>query len=226
MEYRGGHSNTNHFLRYLWSSGNQYQRICLRGRWNFIGATWKSGELEDRLFWLEPSDSIEEEENEKTLKIAGLSRPMVLASAISDFKALHPEYVVEYIDYAELYGDQALQQLQIDLIQGNAPDLLFVNGLPFEAYVSRGILENLYEWIDADNSVNRNDFTGNLIRELESADHNLYRIPQSYSIVTTVGTQEVAGSRTEWTYKSINDELENNKKFCRHFMGRQESHLF
>lgn len=191
----------------------------------FIGATWKSGELEDRLFWLEPSDSIEEEENEKTLKIAGLSRPMVLASAISDFKALHPEYVVEYIDYAELYGDQALQQLQIDLIQGNAPDLLFVNGLPFEAYVSRGILENLYEWIDADNSVNRNDFTGNLIRELESADHNLYRIPQSYSIVTTVGTQEVAGSRTEWTYKSINDELENNKKVLSAFYGETRESL-
>ena len=191
----------------------------------FIGATWKSGELEDRLFWLEPSDSIEEEKNEKTLKIAGLSRPMVLASAISDFKALHPEYVVEYIDYAELYGDQALQQLQIDLIQGNAPDLLFVNGLPFEAYVSRGILENLYEWIDADNSVNRNDFTGNLIRELESADHNLYRIPQSYSIVTTVGTQEVAGSRTEWTYKSINDELENNKKVLSAFYGETRESL-
>lgn len=129
----------------------------MRWKWNFVGSTWKSGELEDRLFWLEPSDGIEEAASEKTLRIAGLSRPMVLASAISDFKALHPEYTVEYIDYAELYGDQASQRLQIDLIQGNAPDLLFVNGLPFEAYANRGILENLYEWIDADDSVNRDD---------------------------------------------------------------------
>lgn len=191
----------------------------------FVGSTWKSGELEDRLFWLEPSDGIEEAASEKTLRIAGLSRPMVLASAISDFKALHPEYIVEYIDYAELYGDQASQRLQIDLIQGNAPDLLFVNGLPFEAYANRGILENLYEWIDADDSVNRDDFTDNLMKELESADHNLYRIPQSYSIVTTAGTQAVAGSRTEWTYKAINDELANNKKILSAFYGEPRESL-
>ena len=91
----------------------------------FVGAAWKSGELEDRLFRLSPSDAPEEAGNETVLKIAGLGRPMVLSSAIADFKALRPEYTAEYTDYAELYGDQALQQLQIDLTQANAPDVLF-----------------------------------------------------------------------------------------------------
>ena len=104
---------------------------------------------------------------------------MVLSSAIADFKALRPECTVEYMDYAELYGDQALQQFQIDLTQGNAPDLLFVNGLPFEAYVNRGLLENLYPLIDTDDSVQRGGFTKNLLTELESKNYNLYQIPQS-----------------------------------------------
>lgn len=191
----------------------------------FVGATWKSGELEDRLFWLEPSDGAEAPENEKNLKIAGLSRPMVLASAISDFKALHPEYTVEYMDYAELYGEQAIQQLQIDLTQADAPDLLFVNGLPLETYANRGLLENLYEWIDADDSVSRDDFTKNLIKELASYDHKLYQIPQSYSIVTTAGTQQAAGSRSAWTYATVNDELANHKSVLSAFYGEERDSL-
>ena len=142
---------------------------------SFVGATWKSGELEDRLFWLSPSEEPEDLGSERVLKIAGLGRPMVLSSAIADFKALRPECTVEYTDYAERYGEQALQQLQIDLTQGNAPDLLFLNGLPFEAYGKRGLLEDLYPLIDADESVDRGDFTENLLSELESSEHSFFR---------------------------------------------------
>ena len=203
---------------------NNISAFACIGNGTFLGATWKSGELQDRLFWLEPSDG-EEIENEKILRIAGLSRPMVLSSAIADFKALRPDCTVEYMDYAELYGDQALQQLQIDLTQGNAPDLLFVNGLPFEAYVNRGLLENLYSLIDADDSVQRGDFTKNLLTELESKNFNLYQIPQSYSIVTTAGTQTLAGSRSNWTYAAINDELAQNRSILSAFYGEARESL-
>ena len=76
---------------------------------SFVGAAWKSGELEDRLFWLSPSDALEEANSEKVLKLAGLGRPMVLSSAIADFKELRPEYTVEYTDYAELYRESAVR---------------------------------------------------------------------------------------------------------------------
>lgn len=191
---------------------------CLGGG-TYLGAAWKSGELEDRLFWLSPSDGAPGAEAGKVLRIAGLSRPMVLSPAISDFKALRPEYTVEYTDYAELYGDQALQQLQVDLMHGNAPDLLFLNGLPFETYAKRGLLENLYPLIDADDSVSRDDFTENLLTELESYDRSLYRLPQSYSIVTTAGTKAAAGSRTEWTYAAVNDELAESETLLSAFYG-------
>ena len=153
------------------------------------------------------------------MKLAGLSRPMVLSSAIADFKALCPEYTVEYTDYAELYGNQALQQLQLNLMQGNAPDLLFVNGLPFELYGKRDLLENLYAWMDADDSCASTDFTQNLLKALESAEHKLYQMPQSYSIVTTAGLRDLAGSRSDWTYAAVNEELANSKTLLSAFYG-------
>ncbi len=198
--------------------------VCLKDS-TFLGATWKSGELEDRLFWLDPTDAAQTDDDEKILRIAGNSRAMVISAAISDFKALCPEYTVEYIDYKERYGDQALQQLQLDLIQENAPDLLFVNGLPLEAYISRGLLENLYEWIDADDSVTRDDFTGNLLAQMESHDHNLYQLPQSYSIVTTACMQARGGAEAGWTFATVNEEMEENEGLLSVFYGEPQESL-
>ena len=198
---------------------NNISAFASLGNGVFLGAAWKSGELQDRLFRLEPSEEAAEPGNDRVLKLAGLSRPMVLSTAIADFKALRPEYTVEYTDYAALYGDQALQQLQLDLMQGNAPDLLFVNGLPFAQYGKRGLLENLYAWMDADDSCARTDFTQNLLKALESAEHNLYQMPQSYSIVTTAGLQDLAGSRSDWTYAAVNEALAGSKTLVSAFYG-------
>ena len=198
---------------------NNLSAFASLGNGAFLGAAWKSGELQDRLFRLEPSEEAAEPGSERILKLAGLSRPMVLSSAIADFKALRPEYTVEYTDYAELYGNQALQQLQLDLMQGNAPDLLFVNGLPFELYGKRGLLENLYAWMDADDSCASTDFAQNLLKALESAEHKLYQMPQSYSIVTTAGLRDLAGSRSDWTYAAVNEELANSKTLLSAFYG-------
>ena len=104
-------------------------------------------------------------------------------------------------------------------MQGNAPDLLFVNGLPFGLYGKRGLLENLYAWMDADDSCASTDFTQNLLKALESAEHKLYQMPQSYSIVTTAGLRDLAGSRSDWTYAAVNEELANSKTLLSAFYG-------
>ncbi len=198
-------------------SNNLSALICLEGH-TFLGATWRTGDPEDRLFRLSPGDAAQETE-EKNLRIAGLSRPMVMSTAISDFKALHPEYTVEYIDYSELYGDQAWQRVQIDLMHGDVPDLLFVNGLPSEAFAKRGLIEDLYPWVDGDEDLHREDFTENLLAALESPDQKLYMIPQSYTIVTTVGTEALAGKKESWSFSDINQAMVEDPSLLAAFPG-------
>ena len=49
-------------------------------------------------------------------------------------------------------------------------------------------------------------------------------MPQSYSIVTTAGLQNLAGSRSEWTYAAVNEELAKQQKpFCLHFTEKPGS---
>lgn len=183
---------------------------------HFLGSTWRSGEPGDRVFRLSPSDEMVQE---TVLRVAGISRPMVISSAISDFKAMYPEYTVEYTDYRELYGDQALEMLQMDLIQGEAPDVLFLSGVPTELYARRGLLDDLYPWIEQDQTLDIEDFTPNLLRALESGEKKLYQLPQSYTIATTATTRSLAGDRQSWSFADVNAAMGQNPEVQAAFYG-------
>lgn len=127
--------------------------------------------------------------------------------AVRDFSSLYPEYQVEFVDYEVQYGEQADQQLLMDLLYGQSPDLLFVNGLPYEVYARQGLLEDLYPWIDADETLSRADFTQNLLRVLET-DGALYRLPQTYLLETAMGLPETVGGEADWTMAEFLDTVQ------------------
>ena len=154
-----------------------------------------------RLFWLTPAEGDFSEK--RLIRIAG-SRSSIFSMAVRDFTSLYPEYQVEYVDYEAQYGERADQQLLMDLLYGDCPDLLFVNGLPFAQYARQRLLEDLYTWIDADETLSRTDFTQNLLHALET-DGALYRLPQTYLLATAAGLPEIVGGREAWSMADFLD---------------------
>ncbi len=166
--------------------------FCSLGNDRYLGLEWApsaSGEPGCTLFWLTPVEGKLPEK--RTIRVAG-SRSSIFSMAVRDFSSLYPEYQVEFVDYEAQYGEQADQQLLMDLLYGQSPDLLFVNGLPFEVYARQGLLEDLHPWIDADETLSRSDFTQNLLRALET-NGALYRLPQTYLLETAIGLPETVG---------------------------------
>lgn len=181
--------------------------FCSLGNDRYLGLEWApsaSGEPGCTLFWLSPVEGKLPEK--RTIRVAG-SRSSIFSMAVRDFSSLYPEYQVEFVDYEMQYGEQADQQLLMDLLYGQSPDLLFVNGLPYEVYARQGLLEDLYPWIDADETLSRTDFTQNLLRALET-DGALYRLPQTYMLDTTVGLQENVGGVEGWTMAEFLDTVQ------------------
>lgn len=104
----------------------------------------------------------------------------------------------EEYDYEELIG-KAVNALNNDIIAGNMPDLLYVNSyVPVENYISKGLLEDLYPYIDADEELQRDDFLANILGAME-VDGKLYQIMPSFSVRTLIGKTENLGGRTGWT---------------------------
>ena len=183
--------------------------FCSLGNDRYLGLEWApsaSGEPGCTLFWLTPVEGKLPEK--RTIRVAG-SRSSIFSMAVRDFSSLYPEYQVEFVDYEVQYGEQADQQLLMDLLYGQSPDLLFVNGLPYEVYARQGLLEDLYPWIDADETLSRTDFTQNLLRALET-NGALYRLPQTYLLETAMGLPETVGGEADWTMAEFLDTVQEH----------------
>lgn len=180
------------------------EAFCGMENGRYLGLEYCPSEDESicyRLFWLTPAEG---DFSEKRLIRAAGSRSGIFSMAVRDFTSLYPEYQVEYVDYEAQYGEQADQQLLMDLLYGNCPDLLFVNGLPFAQYTRQGLLEDLYAWIDADETLSRAGFTQNLLHALET-DGALYRLPQTYLLATAAGLPDIVGGREAWSMADFLD---------------------
>lgn len=180
------------------------EAFCSMGNGQYLGLEFYPSEdeaVQYRLFWLTPAEG---DFSEKRLIRIGGSRSGIFSMAVRDFTSLYPEYQVEFVDYDAQYGEQANQQLLMDLLYGDCPDLLFVNGLPFAQYARQGLLEDLYTWIDADETLSRTDFTQNLLHALET-DGALYRLPQTYLLATAAGLPDIVGGREAWSMTDFLD---------------------
>lgn len=185
------------------------EAFCGMGNGQYLGLEFYPSEDEAaqyRLIWLTPAEGDFSEK--RLIRIAG-SRSGIFSMAARDFTSLYPEYQVEFVDYEAQYGEQADQQLFMDLLYGDCPDLLFVNGLPFAQYARQGLLEDLYAWIDTDETLSRTDFTQNLLHALETGGA-LYRLPQTYLLATAAGLPEIVGGRESWSMTDFLDTMQEH----------------
>ena len=95
--------------------------------------------------------------------------------------------------------DKAVTALNNDIIAGHIPDILHVNQyMPLDNYISKGMLADLYTFIDNDPDMKREDYLTNVLEALEVGG-KLYEIMPSFNVRTLVGKDSMLGGRTQWT---------------------------
>lgn len=136
--------------------------------------------------------------------IASVTPYSNLPSLISDFNLQSQDYVVRSIDYSQngqITTEEAINQLNMDIIAGEYPDLFDFGMLPEAYYSEKGLLEDIYTYIDDDPDVSREDFV--LLDKLEQKGR-LYYVAGSYSLDTAVGLESRFGDSQGW---SLDDYL-------------------
>lgn len=105
--------------------------------------------------------------------------------------------------------DDYITKLNNDITSGNIPDILITdNQTPFESYAAKGVFADLYEFIDNDDTVSREDFLPNLLTAME-IDGKLYRFTDSFQIFTAVGKTSIFGRETGIDFKRINEIMKS-----------------
>ena len=157
---------------------------------------------------------------EKTeLTLACMNLDWNLRSQIVKFNRESDKYRIVVKDYSEYSsmnyetsGDMTmvtqtgdgLTKLNTEILSGNVPDLLLTDGLPVRQYAAKGLLEDLYPYIDDD--MGRDAFISEVL-DADSEDGRLYELPLGFQIVAAEGLGSVVGGYDSWTLADLEDAM-------------------
>jgi ABC-type glycerol-3-phosphate transport system substrate-binding protein len=146
----------------------------------------------------------------KTITLAALQSVNSLDEVVFEFNKNNSEFEARVKEYWTRGFGIEYTALNLDILSGNIPDVIMLaNDMPFENYVNKGLFADLYEFIDADPDISRDDFFRNLLTILET-DGRLYAVAASFYIDTVIGkTSDIGlnpdgGKKTGWTWNEYN----------------------
>ncbi len=191
------------------------------GRVFAVGADYNRSTYEQtcELILLTPVDA--STVTEKTeLTLACMNLDWNLRGQIVKFNRASDKYRIVVKDYSEYsnmtyesagsngtmvtQSDDGLTKLNTEIMSGNVPDMILTDGLPVRQYAAKGLLEDLYPYIDADMG---RDALITPVLDADSEDGKLDELPLSFSIVTATGLESVVGGYTSWTLADLEDAL-------------------
>jgi len=151
---------------------------------------------------------------EKTLlTFATFNLTWNMRSAIVDFNRTSATHRIQVIDYSRYSTHDdwtaGMTRLTTEMIAGRVPDIIDVSNLPYEQYVARGLLMDLYPFIDEDPELNRSDLMENAFRVVE-IDGKLPFVFSSFGISTVTGNPAVVGATPGWTVEEFIATLDAN----------------
>lgn len=140
--------------------------------------------------------------DKKLIKLYALYLDVGIKRQIVEFNKNNPEYEIEltsYEDYATNNYNDAITKLNNDMIAGNLPDIIVLNtNMPIDSYISKGLLADLYEFMDKDETINRSDYIEGIFKAYET-NGKLYELVSNFSISTIIGKSSLVGDTTGWT---------------------------
>lgn len=128
----------------------------------------------------------------------------------TDIKLEIKEYYDKHNGYDEVKMQDAVNRLNTDIVEKKAGDILDVGSLreftSRKYYVDKGVLENLYDWMEKDSDINKEDFIPNLLAANE-INGGLYDLVPSFNITTMAGKTSIVGNGDSWTLEEAKDSV-------------------
>lgn len=173
-------SSSTAFLHYFVTDGKEN----FYGLYNGTAGEWK---LMQYLY-----DEAAAAVPEKTLTVYGLKESQTVVQAVYGFQSRHPEVKVEYNTAAgageeELPTADDIRTLNTELLSGQGPDILILDGLSIESYVEKGVLADL---TDTAEHLSKEEGLIRAAKDAVQKDGKVFALPARINIPLIYGTQE------------------------------------
>ena len=131
-----------------------------------------------------------------------------LRKRIIEFNKTNDKYRIIVNEYADDDMEAGITQFNADLATGNTSDLIDLSALDFNQYASKGILDDLYPFMEQ-SGINKDDYLENILKAYE-IDGKLYGITPQFTVSTTLVKSSLVGDREGWTLSEMLDFVEEN----------------
>ena len=163
-----------------------------------------------------PYDSVPHKESITMAVVSGLDYNVL--EKIVDFNRSNDKYRIEVTDYSEYNNekdgwDAGQTKLNTEIMAGDVPDIFSLAGLNYSQLAAKGILEDLYPYIDSDKDFDRDDFFQNILGAME-VEGKLCTTVSNYYISTVVGASSKVGDEPGWTYDEFDAALASMPEDC------------
>ena len=133
--------------------------------------------------------------------------------AVLKFNRANSDYRIEIVDYSEYNDyesedgyDAGVKKLTTEIMSGDVPDIIYTEGLPVSKMAARGLLADLYTFMEGDEELSRDKFIPSVLNLMEEDGH-LYQSPTRFSIMTVIGNKNVVGETPGWTVDDLKAAL-------------------
>lgn len=149
------------------------------------------------------------ENGKEVLTFGGMGEWSIPKELIAAYNQQSEKYIIRAVDYydEEKEYDASLTALQLDIVRGKAPDILFLSGIDYYPWAEKGILEDLYSYIDADEQLGREDFVGSVL-DAYTVEGRLYAIGTHFNLWTVCGKTSRVGGKTGYRVSEMLELLE------------------
>lgn len=146
-----------------------------------------------------------------TLGLIGMAQD--LEHAVAEFNRSNSEYRVEIVDYAQQGEDyeDGLEKLKLDIVRGEAPDVIDVSGIDYEMFCRKGALADLYELMEQDTELTGDMLVPSVAGAYEEEGH-LYVMAPGFQLHTMWGYADVTRKESGVTFEELFRLLEESGK--------------
>lgn len=157
---------------------------------------------------------LEKGENSKTrLTLGTIQAFQDLEKAVTEFNRFHSDIQIEMITYYDGEGefDAALEQLKLDIIRGEAPDILETSMIDVDMLAGKDMWVDLYEYMEQDEECKKEMLIPNVLEAYEVGNH-LYSIAPGFQIFSMWGGGSVVQDRYGVTLHQLIELLAEHEK--------------
>ena len=139
---------------------------------------------------------IRTEQEKQVITMARLESNHINTELIDRFNAENPEYYL----VSRSYGNE--DELHLDILAGERPDLLSGMCVSTEIYAAKGLLADLYPWLDREPEL-KADLVPSVLQSLETAGGKLTQLCPDYVLYTCAAPRRYVGDADRWTLADL-----------------------